>query len=177
MKNGFYNTFVICVIAFSCLSLFGDKLISFQTDDPNFEAPENKNKVILTLCEDYDAEKIDLSYKDKFADLMEKTVILDSLLIGTYSKAGEFYVKVSVCSEETGYINAELKCDKSVFDKIEKMQNTTMIIAANLSGFTKSKVPLFLDNFDGSENQFKLIDEIKLKGKCLEVVEVSIFDS
>lgn len=177
MKNSFYNTFVVCVIAISCLSLFGGKFVSFKTDDSDFENLKNKNEVILSLCEDYNAEKIDLSYKDKFANLIEKTVILDSILIGTYTKSGEFYVKLSVCNEASGYINAELKCNKTIFDKIRKMQNSTMVVAANLSGFTKFRLPLFLDNFDGSEDQFELIDEINLKGKCLEVIEVSIFDS
>jgi len=177
MKNSFYNTFVACIILYSCFTLLGDKFLTKKTDEISADFIKSKNEVILSLCKNYNAQKIDMTYRNRIAEFIEKTVVLDSVLISRYKLDDEFYIKVSVCSEEKIYINAELRCSKTLFDKTKNMKNNTIVIAANLNGYTNSKIPVYYDTFDKGEEQFELIEEIVLKGKCLEVIEVSIFDS
>lgn len=177
MKINLYNLFVIAVLSFSSLMLFGDNFLSFRPANSDFEEPENKNEVILNLCENYDTEKIQLSYNDNFSNFLDKTVVLDSLLVKTYKKSGDCFIQVAVNNENSGYIVADLKCEESTFQMINKMQNPTLVIVASIKKLSHLRVPFFTENFDGEKNWFEMVDEFKLEGECLEAIEVSVFDS
>lgn len=175
MKISFYNTFVFCVICFCIVAVFGNKYISLDNTKNSNNEIISKEEAISKLNEEYNAEKINFNSPFNNFDYLEKTVLLDSLLIDTYTKEGKYYVKVIVNNYDEK-VNADLICEKSTFDKINKMQNTTFIIAANLKKLNHSQTPYFTETYEEGSYYYKLFDEYILEGECLDFIEVSIFD-
>ena len=176
MKINFYNTFVVFFIAFSGFVVFGDKYLSIADEQVSYDELISKDEAIVLLSEEYDAKLASFKSDNNFSEFINNNVVLDSLLVNTFRDKDKFFAEVLV-SNNGGLVKANLECDEETFEKLNSMRNTTVIIAAKINKLQHNKIPYFIESLENEKQFYDLNDEYKIEGKCLKVIEVSVFDT
>lgn len=137
-----------------------------------------KLEVVRELAKTYDAEIIDDSSNSFSADrqnnLLTKTVLLDSTIIGTEAEEDKYYVKVNIGRKSSSRVFAKLQCEESLYKTIREFTFKEALIVADLDQITISDSLHYVFKED-EEILADVGPDILLTGTCLDAIELAAF--
>lgn len=150
-----------------------------KPDHPAENDLQNKSKAAKYLLNKHKASFLPDSANEfslKFQkQLMNRTVVLDSIVGRLIQENGEFYVKAEVASDSTCRIFAKLKCSEKQKDNIKKSKFPYALIAANISRIDKSDSKFGIVDIHNEKKTIAFGSEILITGECIEIIELNYF--
>jgi hypothetical protein len=149
-----------------------DISLSINSDNDSVDVV-NKNETINSLENKYRSYILPKSSKDFSETYMKKMLntvaIIDTVHTDLVTKAGSTFLYVEAKSDNHGRIFAKLSCDESIIEKVKKKKFAGAVVAARISGITKSSIVGEVE-LENNLNVVNLGEDVMLTGECLEYI-------
>ncbi len=175
--NNYYplisKVFILFYTAFSLATL--SNCAKENEEHSALEQINNTRSVKLdVLIDQFDAVQFNCN---EVNSILNKNVVLDTLLIGVQKHKDNYVLKVKVNCGLTEKIFAELKCTKEIYHQYQKTKSNNLLIAAKISSFIKTDLMADVDTLTDKLKQVNLGSSILLSGECLALLENAYYDN
>jgi hypothetical protein len=161
-----FNTLILSYIGFSLISLSG---CSKKDEDFSYREQQSQhNQTIKLFAENFNAEVFNCDTRL----ILNKTVVLDTLIIGVRNQGNKFIVKARITGDCDKKYFAELNCSKEIAEKFYSTKSNYAVIVARISCITDCDLVAEVDSLDGKASQMELGNAVLLTGECLALAEV-----
>ena len=153
-------------IAFSLITL---PACSGKKDGSSYELQlANKNDTAKQLIRKFGAEL----FAGNISGIQNKTVVLDSIVLGIKESSGDYYIKARVKSGRSDKYYAELKCTKEIAEQFHYTKSSAAYLAAKIKRVDSYNLIAEADSIDGSKSDLHIGKIILLSGECLALAEI-----
>lgn len=160
------NVPVLTYVAVSLITLSNCTKIEDSTTIDRLNSA--KQKTVSLLLHKFDAEIFNINSKQ----ILNRTVVLDSTLIGIVENEGQFFLRAEVKLKGSKKYFVELKCSPEIVDSYYRTKSNSALIAAKISRIDDCSTFAETDSLEGNMSQFNLGKSILLSGECLALVEI-----
>lgn len=166
LKTVFVNSFFTGYIIFSLISLQNCK---YSRDESTSEKlVQEKHKIAKLMMNEFSAEMFDCNAKS----ILNKTIILDTLLIGISRRGSEYHLNAEVFTSCGKKHFAKLLCSKEIVKQFEASKTNRAYIAAKITRIDNSEIYADTDTLDGKRSELALGSSILLSGECISMNEL-----
>lgn len=150
-------------------------LFTLQNCKPNNDVStaeqllQKKQETAKLLMQEFDAKMFECNAKS----ILNKTAILDTLLLGMSHQGSENYLKaelITACGEK--YF-AKLKCSKEIVKRYYESKSNHAYLAAKISGIDNVNLFANVDSLDGRHIELALGNSVILSGECVSINEIA----
>lgn len=146
-----------------------------NSNENNTPISKKSYEVYSSLTQEYDAILLsdhDFNFtNDLLSTLIERPVVMDTVVIGAYHKHDKFYLKTFVSTGKDAAVCALLNCSEEIYNEYLYSGLTSFIIAAKI---TKIETGFLLADCETIDNDFITLyagNEMLLTGDCIALCE------
>lgn len=141
--------------------------------DQSFEQFQNMNRQkARLLLNEYNAEMFDCNNTGR---LLNKTIVLDSTIVGISGHDGKYFLKASIRSDCDKKVYAMIKCSLKVMQQYNRGRSNHAFITAVINKVENINTIAEADSLDGDSAYLKTGSSILLTGDCLALTEIPYF--
>lgn len=128
----------------------------------------NKIESIQFLSTKYNAIPFDCSIIE---DLVNKSVVLDTTVIGIVKRGNENYIKAQIKSDCKSKYFAELSCSEKIIQEFGLTKSNSILLVAEIKSIIKQDYAVKADSLYGKETHLGTEQVSLLLGNCLAILE------
>lgn len=123
---------------------------------------------IRLLSDRFDAKRFDC---DDPMHAINKSVLLDSTILGIRKQNGKYYLKAKVNTDCKAEYYAELKCSEEIIEAFNKTKSNNALIAARIENVSFSDYIMETDSLSGKEKLISAGKVFLMHGECIALLE------
>ena len=160
---------VTLFLGYLAFSLFTLPACTGKSDGSTYDNQlSQKRNVAHLLIDKYDAEMFECGTQE----ILKKTVVLDSIILGIKKTGGNYIIKAKVNTECNKKYYAELKCSKEIADQFQQTNSNAAYLAAQIHRVDSYSMIAEADSIDGTTSNLHLGNTLLLSGECLALAEI-----
>jgi hypothetical protein len=166
LRSIFLNFLFACYIIFSLVTLQNCKYN--KEESTSEKLVQKKQEASKLLLQKFDAELFNCNINS----ILNKTAVLDTLLLGISQRGTEKYLKARVVTSCGDKYFAKLKCSEEIIEKYNRTKSNRAYLAAKITRIDKVDLFANADTLDGKCSELVLGKSILLSGECISLVEI-----
>jgi len=164
--------FILSYIVFSLLTLTNCSNQHNNNDISYDQFAKRNRETAQRLIHQNKAELFDCKQIDF---ILNKTVVADSIVVGTVKKNGRFYLKASINNSCEKKIFTTLNCSGKIYDQYNNGKSNHIILAAKITKIEKLNPITEADSLDRKSVYLSGNTSILLTGECLAFAEIPLY--
>ncbi|MCX6175281.1 MAG: hypothetical protein NTZ27_11065 [Ignavibacteriales bacterium] len=164
--------FVLSYVIFSLLTLT-NCIKQHNNDNISYDQFVQRNQeTAQQLIQQNNAELFDCKQIDF---ILNKSVIADSTIIGTFKRRGNYFLKALINNSCGKNIYTTLTCSEEVIERYNSIKSNHVFLAAKITKIEKLNFISEADSLDGKSTFIRGNNAVFLTGECLALAEIPIY--
>lgn len=166
------NFFILGYIVFSFLTLT-DCTNKHDNDNISYDQFILKNReTAQRLIQQNNAELFDCM---QLNFILNKTVVADSTIIGTFKRNGNYFLKALINNSCGKNIYTTLACSEEIIIRYNSTKSNHVFLAAKITKIENVNTIAEVDSLDGRSVYLNRNNSVMLSGECLALAEIPIY--